>query len=91
MARTKMTEEQKAEARKEANKKYYQNRRLKAAEEEGVKYSDYLADKGRTQLKLTLTPEEDKALRAYAEEHGYTPQEVLKKYIHESIMVQGDA
>ena len=85
MARTAMTDEEKKESRKKWNKKYYEKSVATSAEGEPQRFSDYLAEKGKKQVKLTLDVTDYDALKEYCDANGLKIQDYIKQLIKDAL------
>ncbi len=89
MPRPKLTDEQKKENRRLANEAYNKKRLLDDSGEKQT-YSEYLEKKGTKQLKLTLTVEQDTAIRKYCSENNdIKPQEYIIGLIKDDLENHG--
>lgn len=87
MPRPKLSDEQKKENRKKANEAYNKKRLLDETGEKQT-YSEYLEKKGTKQLKLTLTLEQDSAIRKHCAEIKMKPQEYILKLIQKDLKIE---
>ena len=70
-------------SRSEINRDYYQ----KKMEENKGGYSQYLEEKKQKQLKLTLSIEQDSAIRKHCAEIQMKPQEYILKLIQKDLNI----
>ena len=71
--------------------RYKEDVLLKNEDGTTMTYKESIKQKyGKTQLKLTLTTEEDEALRAYCGEHGLKPQAFITGLIRQALELGED-